>query len=303
MSKTYVITGANGFIGSKLTNAIAQEDAVVYALVQDENENLSRLNLTDNVKIVYCNAADYDTLQLDNIDAFVHCAWAGAAGEGRANAFLQVKNIEYTIKAYQAAARLGAEKFISIGTVSQFVAKNIESLPNATAQNLLYGWAKQSAMNATMILSRQTKTKCVWAILANVYDETDGAKTLFNYAIGELAEGKEAKFSSGETYYAMVNANDVIKAIKILMQNPVKAESYYVGENARLLKDYLLDIGDALSMQDRIILGAMPSDGITYNREDFDTSRMKNEFGFVADYDFKAAVKARYKNLKEVKNG
>lgn len=87
----YIITGAAGFIGSNLTEHLLKENKIIAiqhhspVLPNVTSPNLIRLT-TDVFKISDFQRMLEDVLKEQNItsvDAFIHLAWGGVAGEKR----------------------------------------------------------------------------------------------------------------------------------------------------------------------------------------------------------------------------
>src|SRR5574344_1667684 len=99
---TCIVTGANGFIGSAVVKKLSARGDTVYAVVKDEKENISSIASLGNVKIVYCELSQLETLN-DKIktkaDIFYHFAWVGVSDGNHKCAEAQLDNVGYAVAA------------------------------------------------------------------------------------------------------------------------------------------------------------------------------------------------------------
>ena len=115
--KKVVVTGANGFLGSYLTQQMVLEEIEVYAIVRSHEKAKQRFK--ENIYIHIIELDMKDISQLVNlipkpIDVFYHLAW-----NGERNAFEeQTNNIHYAVEALEVAAKLGCQKVYLYGLTS-----------------------------------------------------------------------------------------------------------------------------------------------------------------------------------------
>ncbi|MBT9666107.1 NAD(P)-dependent oxidoreductase, partial [Parabacteroides distasonis] len=80
-----------------------------------------------------------------------------------------------------------------------------------------------------------------------------GNKTgnLVSYTLGELMAGKEAAFGPALQPYDFIYVDDLIEAVYRLGFKETNKPFYYIGSgNPRVLKDYLIRIGELVDMFD-----------------------------------------------------
>ena len=92
--KNVIVTGANGFIGKTLVNALLERNYKVVALdirfddVLVANPNVTCINVLDKAA-----EALKDEIPVSEYDCFFHLAWAATSGPGRADYVLQLNNV------------------------------------------------------------------------------------------------------------------------------------------------------------------------------------------------------------------
>ena len=188
-----VVTGASGFIGRALTERLLAEGWTVYAVVRDA----SRLPGGQGLHVIEAAMAEYgrlDTLcQERGFDAFFHLAWDGTFGESFRDYHRQMKNAAYAGDALQAAVRLGAKRFIYVGTIVELEAKHYMVTDGGEPRvSCIYGTAK---------------------------------------AAGEMLcrRGECPKLVSGENLYDWIYVGDVAAALTAIADRGKGNTTYYVG--------------------------------------------------------------------------
>ena len=95
--KGAIVTGANGFMGHHLVQTLIDNDYKVYAVIRSEESEVSCIDQLPNVKLVYCDMKNWDSLpeKIDGaqIEYVYHLAWAGSSGDLRKNYELQMENV------------------------------------------------------------------------------------------------------------------------------------------------------------------------------------------------------------------
>ena len=296
MKQTFLISGAAGFIGSQLCNTLLKKGHTVIGLVRGEASDVSRLHLSENLRLIVCpnNRLEKlpETLNYSGtIDCFIHTAWEGNSGPRRSDYTLQLQNVMHAMTAYAICPKLNIKHFIGLGTITELVAETIESMPKAASQNLLYGWSKLCAYKGIEILSRSQKTPFIWARLTNVFGAGNETGNIVDYTLKTLLNGKCAEFSTGKQPYDLIHIDDVSRALLLLAEKPCFSGVITVGSgNPRPLAEYLTEIGRLLNRENQICLGARPDDGVEYRPEWFSISCLKQAYGFSATIPFNEGI-------------
>ena len=84
--KRVIITGPTGAIGMALIRKYTEMEAEVTAVCHRGSRRLSRIPVSDRVRVVECSLDEMKTLPdllEGRYDVFIHLAWACTAGEGR----------------------------------------------------------------------------------------------------------------------------------------------------------------------------------------------------------------------------
>lgn len=297
--RTYIITGANGFIGSRLVKKVAENtENTVVAVVRNYETNTCMFDGIDNIKVVYCSMNEYSALpqKIDglNADCFIHLAWNGSTGSARADYEKQLLNIKNSIAAYKAAESLGCKRFLCAGTISENIIEQVGML-DSISQNMIYAQSKKTLYDFLNIFSKQSKMEFVWMQFSNVYGPHNTSGNLISYTFNEIDNDRIPEFGSGEQPYNFIYIDDLVNGIIALSNSKLTKNKYFIGsDEIMLLKDFLIKIPGIINKNVQIGIGRRNDDGIKYDSKWFDISDLKKDTGFVPEYSFDSGIKNTY---------
>ncbi len=279
--KSVIVTGANGFIGSTLINKLVEDGIKVLAI--DVSFSPSHMPESDKVTTVETFITNSEDLRAKipegQYDAFYHFAWAGVNGAIKANPIAQIKNIEMAAICMTVCKQIGCKKFLCAGTIAE---QSVNSMPflEKTSGGMMYGVAKHCTHLMLENYSKNIGQPFVWMQLSNIYGPGNSTGNLVSYTLGELFAGKNPSFGPANQPYDFVSVEDTIEAVKRLGEKDTTKNVYYIGSgNPRLLKEYLLAIGEAMGCPERIGIGKRSDDGIKYSMEMFEVKDIKTDIG------------------------
>ena len=276
-----IVTGANGFIGSKLICRLLQSRVTVFAI--DQSFANTKLPNTVLLKKIEANLSNTEEIQAilpaNDYDAFYHFAWAGVNGPSKADPFVQLKNIEMAINCSQLAKRLNVRKFLCAGTIAERSVESLDEL-ESTSGGMMYGVAKHCARLFLEAYCKRIGIKLIWMQFSNIYGPDNNTGNIIGYTVDRILRGEKACFGPALQPYDFIYVDDLVDAIIKIGNADTKEDCYYIGSGEpRRLKDFLLEIGVLAHHKDSIIIGALPDDGIRYRSEMFDVSTLKREIG------------------------
>ncbi len=302
----YLVTGANGFVGTALLKELSKSGDSVIAVVKDSNENVSEIESLSNVKIVYCelcNVSALDSIVTDrDIDTCIHLAWAGSTGDARADYDLQLQNVKYSLDVVNSISKMGIKRFVGAGTLAEKDVLNYHPTDGATPNAVSnYGVAKIGAHFMTKSECNRLGVEHVWCYLSNTYGVGNRTGNFVNFACRVMLSGKRAAFTAGEQTYDFVYITDTVRAIIAAASKGKNNNAYYLGSTKqRKLKEFIADIRNAIDPQIELHLGEIPFNGIPLDAQAFDCSKLVNDTGYQPTVDFKDGIKLTVKWLKEV---
>ncbi len=299
MMKNVIVTGANGFIGSSLVNILLKNGVKVVAI--DISFAAPKIPDCEEVIKLEVGLDDVEKLQtlfpIAEYDVMYHLAWAGVNGPSKADPTVQLNNIQLGINCAKLCKAIGIKKLLCAGTVAE---QAVHSLPNLTQTSggMMYGVAKHCAHLMLEDFCKNIGQPFVWMQFSNIYGVGNKTGNLVSYTLGELMKGNEPTFGPAAQPYDFIYVDDLLEAVYRLGYSETKQACYYIGSGSpRILKDYLLKIGELAEMQDKVGIGIRPDDGIKYDFSMFDTCSLKDAIGEYVSTPFEDGIKKTIKWL------
>ena len=113
-------------------------------------------------------------------------------------------------------------------------------------------------------------------------------------------KGNEATFGPAAQPYDFIYVDDLLEAVYRLGFSETKQACYYIGSGSpRILKEFLLKIGELAGMPDKVGIGIRPDDGIKYEFSMFDTTSLKEAIGEYVSTPFEEGIKKTINWLNE----
>lgn len=262
--KKVIVTGANGFVGSRLIIELISNNIEVLAIVRNENTNIDNIAFLPKVKIIYCDLNELHTLEDKipdrDIDVFYHLAWAGVSVDAKNNFTLQYENIWFCVNALNVANRLNCKLFIGTGTVAEYVYCDKPMSGNSAPSPAdIYGAAKVSSKMFCNIIAKQLGQNMIWTILPSVYGEGREDKNILTYAIKTFLRNEKPSFTKLEQMWDFLYIDDLVKALYLIGISGKKGETYGIGSGVfKTLRYYVETIRDIINIDLPIGIGDIP---------------------------------------------
>ena len=256
-----VITGASGVIGRALIEELVAKRVEILLLLRPSARAalipvyplLQRVDCPLNQLHAYVRSGDA-------YDAFFHLGWSGTYGDAREDAAMQAENVRAACDAVALAARLGCRAFVGVGSQAEYgrVPDGVNLAPDTPCHpTSAYGRAKLLACERTRALCAAYGMRHVWARVLSVYGEWDAPHSLVMRAIAEFSRGECGAFTPCDQIWDYLYARDAARALVAMAE---RCDGVYVlgSGKARALRDYVLDIRDAVNPDISPRFGAIP---------------------------------------------
>ncbi|MBY9080677.1 NAD(P)-dependent oxidoreductase [Paenibacillus sp. HN-1] len=290
-----IITGANGFIGSSLTNYLASKGVIVFAVVRNEHSNVDTLLKHDNINMIYCDlnqAEQLGSLIADrDIDVFYHLAWTGASGPERADYKIQLDNVSNSLECARQCKLMGCKRFIATGTIGEFMAA-LALQNNIISEHFTYAISKKFYHSLLDIYCNNHSIPYTWCTLSGIYGIGDRTSNIINYTIKKLLLKELPEYTKAEQLFDFVYIDDCIKCLfEVGLKQDVKPYYFVGGPAPRPLREFIETVKNVVSPDSPIGLGKRKEDGIVYKKEWFTMNETIEHLGFKHDYSFEEGVK------------
>lgn len=299
-----IITGADGFVGSYTVNAFLSEGIEVLAL--DISEMPRRLEEHNNLKYMQMDIADTTALMeqipKDVYDTFVHFAWAGSAGNERIDYNLQMNNALNTVECLKAAKSLGCNRFVCAGSIMEYeVEAAVHAQGSKPGMGYIYGMGKHIAHSMCKSVAADIGIDLIWPMITNAYGVGEISPRFVNMTIRKIINNEPLQFTSAVQNYDFVYVTDVAKAFFLIAKNGKPFCEYLIGSStARPLKEFILEMQQALAPEAKPIFGDVPFTGTNMPLNVFDTTSTERDCGFKAEISFAEGTRRTMEWLKSL---
>lgn len=301
-----IITGCTGAIGIALINQCIMDDIEVFAFCRKNSTRNINIPKHNKINIIECNLDELDALDelsIPKADVFFHLGWGATMGEGRNDARLQLKNVQYTIDALYLAKKAGCEVFVGTGSQAEYgryegsLNENVPTNPENG-----YGIAKLCAGQLSRMEATKLGIKHIWARVLSVYGPYDNSNTMISSTIDKLLRGERPQLTKGEQQWDYMYSEDTAKALLALAKSGVHGRTYCLGSgNARPLLEYINILKDNINPDAELGIGDIPYGEKQVMYLCADISALREDTGFVPQTTFEEGIKNTINWMREGK--
>lgn len=295
--QTAVVTGPTGAIGIALCEKLLRENVTVYAVCRPGSSRIKDLPKAAALHVVECDAKELATLPQKmegvSVDAFFHFAWAHTIGQGRNDMPAQIENIQSTIDAVRAAKALGCQVFLGAGSQAEYgrVEGLLKSDTPAFPENG-YGMAKLCAGQMSRVEAKALDIDHVWVRILSVYGPHDGPMTMISGTIRKLLAGERPALTAGIQRWDYLYAGDAADAFYLAACHGRNGAVYPLGSGQAMpLKDYIIQMRDAIDPAIPLGLGEVPYGPLQVMHLQADISALQADTGFVPKTPFAEGIR------------
>lgn len=301
-----VVTGANGFIGSSLVKLLVKKNIEVLALDLPEHAyNLPKTDLVTFQPFQLDRTDDfYERIKGAECDVFYHFAWAGSAGESRANTRLQLNNAQWTVDCVRLAKKMGCHRFIGAGSIMEK-----ETLEAVTRQEshpglgYIYGASKLVAHCMSKVIASEEGIEHLWGIITNAYGPGEVSPRFINTTLRKILRKQPLQFTSAIQNYDFIYIDDVVNAFYLIGEKGKPYKEYVIGSGeAKPLKSFILEIQELLAQEEKFVFGDVPFTGTNLDISYFNCEETLHDIEFTPRISFSNGLIKTFEWLKEMED-
>ena len=262
--KIAIVTGAFGFAGANLVEHLLSKNIKVYAVgrMKASVENTATVDRSagrthndrfegiseDKLVKVFLEMEEYDRLPEfvpEKADFFFHVAWGG----GREDFDAQMKNVEGSLKALEAAAKINPDiRFVGIGSQAEYGVKSDFDLITEDMELdpfSAYGSCKAAAYYLLRNRANALGVDFIWGRIFSLIGKYEAPGRMIPDLIAKLRIGEKAQLSSCEQYWDYLDAADAAAAMLALAERGRAGEAYNIANgNFKPLKEFVLQTAE-----------------------------------------------------------
>lgn len=256
-----LITGITGFLGSHIAENLLANNIQVIGLKRKNsdiwrcNEFASKIQWVDIDK----NGLFKDQLLKYSFDTIIHSAWIGVESNERDNWIQQSKNISFLVDLLDVAEKVGVEKFIFLGSQSEYGNINGKITEQEKNQALnAYGSIKLACLEIVKTFCTTKNINWIWLRLFSLFGEKENQNWLIPSIIKTMLVEKEMDFTLGEQKYAYLYVKDYASMMNKIVTMPIESGIYNISSNkVRTIKSLVEDIKKNINPEFILNFGAL----------------------------------------------
>lgn len=295
--RTYIVTGATGFLGKAFVQLLLMENERVTVIVRDKYKAMDLWG--GKVEIIKEDLADINSKTNRNLrfsvndeNILVHFAWEGASGDERALEITQLDNVKISCALMRKAREWGCQRFIYAGSIMEYEAmKTVASDSERPFRNMMYSIAKLTADFMLKTIAADIGVDYLNVIISNIFGPGEVSRRFLNNVVRSLIKNDALKLTEGFQPYDFIYSDDAMKMIKAVADRGNPFESYYIGNSTqRPLRDFVMEARKVLDSSSELLFGAVPLTGQPIDYKEFDCTKMET-LGVIPEVSFSEGIK------------
>lgn len=199
--KNILVTGASGYVGSKVVQALSKLNMNIFPVCRPGKEN-SFNDIINIKKIISSNDIfnedeDWWAKQCEGVDIIIHVAWYMEQGHKQSH-----KNIDClmgSLNLVKGAARSKVKRFVGIGTCFEYdLSLGLLSIDSPLKPSSHYGATKAALYIFLSEWLPERSIEFTWCRLFSLFGDINNDRMLDSYIHKQLQKGQKAELTSGK---------------------------------------------------------------------------------------------------------
>ena len=299
--KKAIVTGANGFIGKTLVNALLEKEYEVVAFDVKFDEIL-----LNNDAIICINVMNKDVAELkemipsDEYDCFYHLAWVGTSGPARADYSVQLNNVKLTCDYIMLCKEIGCKRVVYASSINEMETyEYLQSDDIEPTGGYIYGTGKLAAHLMGETVAKLNGIEFVPVIITNIYGVGEKSARMIYTSINKLIHKEHCSFTAGYQTYDFIYITDAINSIIAVAEKGKAFNRYYIGSGEpKPLREFLIEMKNIVDPEAEIGLGDLPFKGVDISYTQFDLKKVERDTGYKNEISFSTGIRMTTKYIR-----
>ena len=305
--KRAIVTGASGFIGKTLVEALIEKNYSVTALDVHFDKRMTQMQ---GVSCIDVSGKEVDELgrilSSNQYDCFFHLAWMGTSGPMRADYLTQLDNVKLTCQYIELCKMIGCKRIIYASSINEMETyEYLQSNNIEPSGGYIYGTGKLAAHLMGETIAYLKGIEFIPVIITNIYGIGEKSARLIYTSIKKLLNGEHCSFTEGYQTYDFIYITDAIASIIEVSEKGKAFNRYYIGSGEpKTLREFLLKMRDIVAPGVKLGFGEIPFKGVSVNYNQFDLKQVEKDTGYINQIPFEKGITMTADYIRrELKNG
>lgn len=294
MMKNVIVTGANGFIGKTLVNALLENDYRVVALDIRFDDMLVNDERVTCVNVMNKEvAALAEEIPHQEYRCFFHLAWAGTSGPARADYAVQLNNVKLACDYIKLCSEIGCKRVVYASSINEMETyEYLQSDDIEPAGGYIYGTGKLAAHLMGETVAKLNGIEFIPVIITNIYGVGEKSARMIYTSINKLVHKEHCSFTAGSQTYDFIYITDAINSIIAVAEKGKAFNRYYIGSGEpKPLREFLLEMRDIVDPEAELGLGDIPFKGVDISYDQFDLRKVERDTGYKNEVPFAEGIR------------
>ena len=292
--KNVIVTGANGFIGKTLVNALLEKGYHVVALdirfddVLANDDRVTCVNVMNKEVTALAKEIPHQEYR-----CFFHLAWAGTSGPARADYEVQLNNVKLACDYIKMCSEIGCKRVVYASSINEMETyEYLQSDDIEPTGGYIYGTGKLAAHLMGETVAKLNGIEFIPVIITNIYGVGEKSARMIYTSINKLIHKEHCSFTSGYQTYDFIYITDAINSIISVAEKGKAFNRYYIGSGEpKPLREFLLEMRDIVDPETELGLGDIPFKGVDISYDQFDLKKVERDTGYRNEVPFAEGIR------------
>ena len=289
-----IVTGANGFIGKTLVNALLEKGYHVVALDIRFDDVLANDDRVTCVNVMNKEvAALAGEIPQQDYMCFFHLAWAGTSGPARADYVVQLNNVKLACDYIKLCSEIGCKRVVYASSINEMETyEYLQSDDIELAGGYIYGTGKLAAHLMGETVAKLNGIEFIPVIITNIYGVGEKSARMIYTSINKLVHKEHCSFTAGYQTYDFIYITDAINSIIAVAEKGKAFNRYYIGSGEpKPLREFLLEMRDIVDPEAELGLGDIPFKGVDISYSQFYLKKVERDTGYKNEVPFAEGIR------------